>query len=150
MPGFRTIAAAALMAGAALPASLAFHASRIHKRFGPGVPRRFLAYLALAATDLVLMLTDSLHKGKDNSGGGLLIVLMMMIPLLVRTESAPRLSGDRGMAFFFLIGIFLLHQIFYGIMAWARFEDGHLTGLAGLLLVIYIPFYILAHDPKQD
>ncbi len=44
----------------------------------------------------------------------------------------------------------MTNQIFYGIMAWARFEDGHLTGLAGLLLVIYIPFYILAHDPKQD
>lgn len=136
--------------GVALPAILWWHACRVHRRFGPGIPRRFLAYLMLVAADVTLLILDNLRQGGGPSGGLLLFGLLLLLPLLIRTESRPRASGDRGMASLFLMGIFLVHQIIAVVISWALLHDKHLTGLAGLLVSVYIPFYILAHDPKQD
>ena len=140
-----------LLPGVSVTTALCLLAMRIHRRFGPGIPRRFLAYLAFVILDTALLLTNALQVRKnDDVSGTLMLFFLMLAPLWFRTANDSATDGSRGVASLLLLGAFILHVLLYGAFCWSAFKDGNLIGLAGLLALVNITFYILAHDPKQN
>ena len=136
-----------LALGLVLPSGLAFTALRISLRLGPGLPRRYLLYLALTTVSTAALLTGA--DQRDSVFGALLLALFLLAPVLVRVETRPAALNAKPMASVFCRLLFGI--LFFALGAWSYSgfgEHGRLSGLVGMSCLLWVALYAVARDPN--